>query len=369
MNPSSNFQEDRVNKALVLFVALVFGLASTGRAENSAGKNVHRTKAKIASEKAPLRLVKTILLPNIEGDFDHFGIDLKGNRLFLTAEDHHSVEVFNLKSNTRIHSIGGLDEPHNVRYLPDRNKLVVVDGGAGEVKFLKGDSYKPIDSAKLLEGADSAVFDPKSGYLYVAAGGKDAHLDYSNLSVTDTSEDKHLGDIRIESPILEAMALEKSGPRMFVSDTAHSQVLVIDREKRAVVTRWSVTGSQNNVTIALDEPNRRLFLVTRTPPQFVVMDSDNGQKITMLPAVTGADDMFFDVARKRIYVSTREGHLMVYQQKDPDTYALLAKIPSSVGGQTSLFVPELNRLYVAVCKAGVSKKGSERAKVQVFEVQ
>src|SRR5207249_11941471 len=68
------------------------------------------------------------------------GIDLKGNRLFLTAEDHHSVEVFNLKSNIRIHSIGGLDEPHNVRYLPDSNKLLVVDGGAGEVKFLKGRS-------------------------------------------------------------------------------------------------------------------------------------------------------------------------------------------------------------------------------------
>src|SRR6266576_6917422 len=257
MNPSSNFQEDHVNKAFVLFVALVFGLVGTGRAENSAGKNVHRTKAKIASEKAPLRLVKTILLPNIEGDFDHFGIDLKGNRLFLTAEDHHSVEVFNLKSNTRVHSIGGLGEPHNVRYLPDSNKLLVVDGDAGEVKFLEGDSYRPIDSAKLMEGADSAVFDPASGYLYVAAGGKDAHLDYSNLTITDTKEDKHLADIRIESPILEAMALEKSGPRMFVSDTAHSQVLIINREQRAVVNKWPVTGSQNNVTVELDEPNHR----------------------------------------------------------------------------------------------------------------
>jgi DNA-binding beta-propeller fold protein YncE len=369
MNPSSNFREDRVNKAFVLCVALVLGLVGASRAENSVGKKARGTKTKVASDKAPLRLVKTILLPNIEGDFDHFGIDLKGNRLFLTAEDHHSVEVFNLKSNTRVHSIGGLGEPHNVRYLPDRNKLVVVDGGAGEVKFLKGDSYKPIDSAKLLEGADSAVFDPGSGYLYVAAGGKDAHLDYSNLSITDTNEDKHLGDIRIESPILEAMALEKLGPRMFVSDTAHSQVLVIDREKRAVVTKWPVTGTQNNVTIALDEPNHRLFLVTRTSPQFVVMDSENGKQIASLPAVTGADDMFFDAARKRIYVTAREGHIMVYEQKDPDTYSLLAKVPGSVGGKTSLFVPELNRLYVAVCKAGGSKKGSKVAKVETFEVQ
>src|SRR5437879_12740169 len=92
MNPSSNFQEDRVDNAFVLFVALVFGLVGTSAAENSVGKKPHGTKAKIAAEKAPLRLVKTILLPNIEGDFDHFGIDLKGNRLFLTAEDHRSEE-------------------------------------------------------------------------------------------------------------------------------------------------------------------------------------------------------------------------------------------------------------------------------------
>src|SRR5437879_1666244 len=146
MNPSSNFWEDRVKKALVLFVALVFGLVSTGRAENSVRKKAHSTKAKVAAGKAPLRLVKTILLPDIEGDFDHFGIDLKGNRLFLTAEDHHSVEVFNLKSNTRIHSIGGLDEPHNVRYLPDSNKLLVVDGGACEVKFMNGAYLQIMDS-------------------------------------------------------------------------------------------------------------------------------------------------------------------------------------------------------------------------------
>src|SRR5256885_4255862 len=130
MNPSSNFREDRVNKALVLSVALFFGLVGTSRAEDSGWKRAHGTKAKVTAEKAPLRLVKTILLPNIEGDFDHFGIDLQGNRLFLTAEDHHSVEVFNLKSNTRIHSIGGLDETHNIKYLSHRNKMV----GGGDRK-------------------------------------------------------------------------------------------------------------------------------------------------------------------------------------------------------------------------------------------
>jgi hypothetical protein len=35
-------------------------------------------------------------MPGFTGDFDHFGLDLRGNRLFLAAEEHKPVEVFDL---------------------------------------------------------------------------------------------------------------------------------------------------------------------------------------------------------------------------------------------------------------------------------
>jgi len=54
------------------------------------------TLAVSAQEKQPLKLIKTTPLPGFTGDFDHFAIDLQGKRLFLTAEDHKSVEVFDL---------------------------------------------------------------------------------------------------------------------------------------------------------------------------------------------------------------------------------------------------------------------------------
>ena len=43
---------------------------------------------------APLRLETSIPMPGIKGDFDHFGADVEGNRLFLAAEEHKTVEVF-----------------------------------------------------------------------------------------------------------------------------------------------------------------------------------------------------------------------------------------------------------------------------------
>jgi hypothetical protein len=38
-----------------------------------------------AQEKSPLKLIATTPLPGFSGDFDHFAVDLKGNRLFLAA--------------------------------------------------------------------------------------------------------------------------------------------------------------------------------------------------------------------------------------------------------------------------------------------
>jgi hypothetical protein len=49
-----------------------------------------------AQEKLPLKLIMTTPMPGFTGDFDHFGLDLRGNRLFLAAEEHKPVEVFDL---------------------------------------------------------------------------------------------------------------------------------------------------------------------------------------------------------------------------------------------------------------------------------
>ena len=64
-----------------------------------------------AQEKLPLKLVATIPMPGFTGDFDHFGLDLKGNRLFLAAEDQKTVEVFDLRTGARLHSIEGFGHP------------------------------------------------------------------------------------------------------------------------------------------------------------------------------------------------------------------------------------------------------------------
>src|SRR6266516_1771886 len=103
----------------------------------------------------PLRLVATIPLPNVEGRIDHFGVDLPGRRLFMSALGNNTVEVFDLKSNQRLHTIPGLHEPQGVLYNPRSKRIFVANGDDGTCEVFDGTSYKMLDTIHLSSDADN----------------------------------------------------------------------------------------------------------------------------------------------------------------------------------------------------------------------
>ena len=211
-------------------------------------------------ESGPLKLVQTIKLPaDVKGHFDHFEIDLKNQRLFATPEDYKAVLVFDLKTGKLVHTIRGVDKSHAVLYREDMNRLYVTDGEAGDLKIFDASSYALLSSVKLLEDADSIGYDPNTKYLYIDNGGGDVHQTYSMLSVVDTTAAKKVADIKIDGDTLEAMALEKSSPKIYVNNKAKNQVDVVDREKREVTASWPVTKCKAPVAMAFDEGDHVVF--------------------------------------------------------------------------------------------------------------
>jgi DNA-binding beta-propeller fold protein YncE len=315
--------------------------------------------------KAPLVLLQSIPLPDLhDGDFDHFAVDLAGHRMFLTAEKNAAVEVFDLQTNKLIRTLTDLEEPHSMVYRADLKKLFVVDGGAAEVKIYQGDTYKRIGAIKLEDDADSIVYDPATKYMYVVNAGKGAKMAYCLVSVLDTTTDEKLADIKIDSDSVEALALEKSGKRIFVNITGKDAVGVIDRETRALVATWPIgQEGKHNVAMAFDEVAHRLFISTNNPEKLIVLNSDSGAIVASLPCGHMVDDMAFDAKSKRIYV-TGTDFIDVFQEKDPDHYALVGQAPSTFRAKTAILVPELNRYYLAV-----PRHEGKTAEVRIFDVQ
>jgi YVTN family beta-propeller protein len=318
-----------------------------------------------AQEKAPLKLVETIPLPGLkDGDFDHFAPDVDGHRLFLTDEENDKVDVLDTATNKRIHTIEDTKAPHAILYRKDIKKLFVVEGDASAVKVYDSDTYKPVGEIKVSIDADSIAYDPATNYLYVVNGGREAHTPYSLISVIDTNTSKKLRDIKINSNHVEALALEKSGPRLFCNISGQNAVGVMDRNMSILSATWPLPpGDTLNVAMAFDEADHRLFVSTRNPGRLVVLNSDSGKVITDLPAVGLVDDMVYDAGNKRIYLAG-DAFLDVFEQKDADHYALLARVPGSFRAKTGILVPELNRYYL-----GVPHHENKDAEVRVYEIQ
>jgi hypothetical protein len=320
-----------------------------------------------AQEKMPLKLVATTPLPGFTGDFDHFAVDLKGKRLFLTAEDHKTVEVFDLDGK-RIKSITGFGQPHAILFMPDVDQFIVTDGdGFGMVELVSGEDYKTLNTIKLPPGVDGAVYNPVNKYYYVESGSSEKDAKDHKLNIIDTKTFKLVGDITLPGTHSEAMGITRDGKKMYVNLSTPKEVGVVDLDTRQLIARWHIPDAETPNSMALDEANHRLFIATRKPPKFFAFDTGTGKVVTTADIAAFNDDMWFDAARKRIYLSGSET-TTVLAQKDADHYEFVAEVKTGYRAKTSLFVPQLNRFYAAVSGKG-KPEAEQQLAVEVFDVQ
>ena len=302
----------------------------------------------------PLKLEQTIPLPGVEGRIDHLTVDLNNQRLFVAALGNNTVEVLDIKGAKRLQTISGLHEPQGVLYVPGENRLFVANAKDGTCRIYDATSFRLLQTIAYGDDADNIRFDAPAKQVYVGYGS-------GALGVLDLSGNK-LGDIKLDAHP-ESFQLEKKGPRIFVNLPDSRKIAVIDRNKKAVVAQWETGGALANFPMAFDEANHRLFSVCRHPASFVVLNTDSGAVVAKISTVGDSDDVFYDPTRKRIYASGGEGAIAVLQQQDPDHYQEIARIPTVKGARTSLFVPEVGRLFLAV-----RKQGSEGAAIRVYAV-
>ena len=316
-----------------------------------------------AQDKTPMKLVQNIPLPNVSGRLDHLAIDLKRDRLFVAALGNNTVEVIDLKHGKSERSLEGFAKPQGLFFAPNLDKLFVSSGDDGTCKIFGGGSLQVGATVKLALGADLMDYDPAAKQIFVGHGGKDAGQDHAQVAVIDGGSGKLISDIETESHP-GSILLETSGPRVFVTIPDKNEIVVIDRKNRAVIAKWPAPGTERTASLALDEKSHRLFVGSRTPPKVIVLDANDGKAVTSFPTVGVMDGLFYDASRKRLYATGGEGFLYVHQQKDADSYLTVARIPTAPTARTSLFVPELRRLYLGVPRS----EKQETAEIRVYEV-
>jgi len=304
----------------------------------------------------PLAFVRAVELPHVEGRIDHLAFDAASQRLYVAALGNNSVEVLDAGAGTHLKSLPGFREPQGIAVIPDIKSVAVANGEGDGVQLIGAEDYRTGSTIRLGDDADNVRYDAAAKRVYVGFGS-------GALAAIDPAAAKVLAQAKLAGHP-ESFQLERGGSRAFVNVPTAQHVAVVDRGSMKVTATWPVTSAGANYPMALDEANHRLFIGCRRPAKVLVFDMTTGKQSASFDTVGDTDDLFYDVARKRVYVTGGEGFIDVVQDQGANGFARVAHIPTAAGARTSLFVADQGRLYLAV-----PHRGSQKAEIRVFEAR
>jgi DNA-binding beta-propeller fold protein YncE len=119
---------------IVMIIAVISGVYGNNNIINVLLLYNKQLSANAIPLSSPFSLTQTIAIPNVNGRIDHMAIDIRGQKLFVVELGNNSLDVVDLKSAKRIHSISNnnnnrlLNEPQDVVFIPELNRIFVSNG-------------------------------------------------------------------------------------------------------------------------------------------------------------------------------------------------------------------------------------------------
>jgi hypothetical protein len=303
------------------------------------------------SASPPLILEAKIPLGQVSGRIDHLGIDLKRQRLLVAELGNNSLGVVDLAAGKVLHRIAGLSEPQGVAYVPFSDSVFVANAGDGSVHVLRGEDLAPIGRIELGDDADNVRLDTAHKQVLVGYG-KGA------LAVIDSASLTKTADIRLKAHP-EGFQIDETGTQVFVNVPDAHEIGFVDLAT-GLTRSLPTQGAGSNFPMAIDGDEHRVLVIFRSPPTLMALSSQDGHVVAKVDTCGDADDVFVDRKRRRVYVSCGEGVIDVLESGAAGCRRL-ARVTTVPGARTSLFVPELDRLFVTVRAAS-----NEPAAIWVF---
>jgi DNA-binding beta-propeller fold protein YncE len=292
-----------------------------------------------STDTGPLQLETKISLGDVRGRIDHMAVDLKRQRLFVAELGNDSVGIVDLPKRKLISRIPGLKEPQGVGYEPSTDMLYVANAGDGSVRLFEGNDYKTTGRIELGSDADNIRVDAAAKRVFIGYGS-------GGLAVIDPSTRSKVGDISLKAHP-ESFQIDPDTSQIFVNVPDAHGIAVVDRVSQKQIAKWPMADRRANFPMALDHVRRQILVVFRAPAELGVFSMTDGKPVATIEICGDSDDLFIDAKRARVYVSCGAGFLDVLAAKEA-TYRRIARIPTVSGARTSLFVPEMDRLLVAV---------------------
>ncbi len=190
---------------------------------------------------------------------------------------------------------------------------------------------------------DGIIYDPATSQVFAFNGGS------NSVTVISAADGKVAGTIDLGGGPEFAVADGKG--YVFDNLENQSQVVKINSRKLAVEERWPLAPCEAPSSMAMDRPNRRLFIGCRNKVM-VVVDADSGKVITSVPIGDHVDATAFDTDSRLIFNSNGEGTITVVHQDTPDKYSVVETVKTLPRAKTMAFDSKTHQLFLSTAEDG-----------------
>ena len=285
-------------------------------------------------------VIKKIPIPG-QGSWDYLTVDEAARRLYVSHGTQ--VEVLDIDSLTVVGNIPKTLGVHGIAIAPESGRGFVSNGQANTVTIFDLKTLKPIADVPTGQKPDAIIYDPATSRVFAFNGGS------NSATAIDAATGKVAGTVDLGGGP-EFAAADGNG-YVFDNLEDESQVLKINSRELKVEQRWPTAPCASPSSMAMDRPNRRLFLGCRSKVM-AVMNADTGAVITTLPIGDHVDATTFDTETRLIFNSNGEGTITVIHQDSPDKYPLVETVKTVPRAKTMALDPKTHRLFLSTAENG-----------------
>jgi DNA-binding beta-propeller fold protein YncE len=286
-------------------------------------------------------VVKRISLPG-EGGWDYLTVDTAAHRLYVSRGTH--VAVVDLDKDSIVGDIPNTLGVHGIALIRDLGRGFTSNGRDSTVTVFDLKTLAPVTVIKVTgRNPDAIAYEPVSQRVFTFNGG----------SGTTTAIDPRTGAVVGTADLAgrPEFAVADGQGRIFVNIEDKSELLALDARTLAVQKRWSLAPCAEPSGLAIDRAQRRLFSVCDNGVM-VVSDADSGRVLAKLPIGAGVDGAAFDPATHLAFSSNGEGTLTVVREQSPDSFSVVATVPTQRGGRTVALDERTHRVYTVAAQFG-----------------
>jgi DNA-binding beta-propeller fold protein YncE len=287
---------------------------------------------------SPLQLVRSIELPGVKGRIDHLTVDAQARHLFVAEYGNGSVDEIDLGTGKVVGTIKGLHEPQGLAWLAKQSEIAVACGD-GTVTFYRRLDLQRVAAVRLGDDADDARIDNRNGDLVVGFGS-------GGLAVIDPSTHQVIRRLKLPAHP-EAFVL--LGSRVVVNVPGAHSIITADLDQARIISTQSTLPFFSNYALAADSSGTRLAVSYRLPSMLSVRDAGSGASIFTTKTCGDVDDVYN--REQRIVLVCGSGAIELVDGTDGRNPI---RVKTAPGARTGLFVPQLNRLFVAVPSGGMA---------------